>query len=66
MAFRWVWKYAKKYNIKIIVGFILVIICSAMNMVAPYLSGTIVDKVIVGKESNILIPLLAVDRKSVV
>ncbi|WP_298836884.1 ABC transporter ATP-binding protein [uncultured Clostridium sp.] len=60
MAFRWVWKYAKKYNIKIIVGFILVIICSAMNMVAPYLSGTIVDKVIVGKESNILIPLLAV------
>ena len=60
MAFRWVWKYAKKYNIKIIVGFILVIICSAMNMVAPYLSGTIVDKVIMGKESNILIPLLGV------
>ena len=60
MAFRWVWKYAKKYNVKIIIGFILVIICSAMNMVAPYLSGTIVDKVIVGKESNILIPLLAV------
>lgn len=60
MAFRWVWKYAKKYNIKIIVGFILVIICSAMNMVAPYLSGTIVDKVIVGKENNILIPLLVV------
>ncbi|MBU3156733.1 ABC transporter ATP-binding protein/permease [Clostridium estertheticum] len=60
MAFRWVWKYAKKYNIKIIIGFILVIICSAMNMVAPYLSGTIVDKVIMGKESNILIPLLGV------
>ncbi|MBU3215124.1 ABC transporter ATP-binding protein/permease [Clostridium estertheticum] len=60
MAFRWVWKYAKKYNIKIIIGFILVIICSAMNMVGPYLSGTIVDKVIMGKESNILIPLLGV------
>ncbi|MBX4263301.1 ABC transporter ATP-binding protein/permease [Clostridium estertheticum] len=60
MAFRWVWKYAKKYNIKIIIGFILVIMCSAMNMVAPYLSGTIVDKVIMGKESNILIPLLGV------
>ncbi|MBU3186977.1 ABC transporter ATP-binding protein/permease [Clostridium estertheticum] len=60
MAFRWVWKYAKKYNIKIIIGFILVIICSAMNMVAPYLSGTIVDRVIMGKESNILIPLLGV------
>ncbi len=59
MAFRWVWKYAEKYKGKIIVGFILVIICSAMNMVAPYLSGTIVDKVIMGKQRNILFPLLA-------
>jgi len=41
------------------VAFILVIICSAMSMVAPYLSGTIVDKVIKGKNSNLLLPLLA-------
>lgn len=58
MAFKWVWKYARKYKGRIIVAFILVIICSAMSMVAPYLSGIIVDKVIRGKQINILIPLL--------
>ncbi|MGH4050869.1 MAG: ABC transporter ATP-binding protein [Clostridium sp.] len=58
MAFNWVWKYARKYKGKIIVGFLLVIICSAMNMVAPYLSGTIVDRIIIGKEKNLLVPLL--------
>jgi len=59
MAFKWVWKYAEKYKGKIILAFILVIICSAMSMVAPYLSGTIVDKVIREKKSSMLIPLLA-------
>jgi ATP-binding cassette subfamily B multidrug efflux pump len=59
MAFKWVWKYAKKYKGRIMVAFILVIICSAMSMVAPYLSGTIVDEVIKGGKSNLLLPLLA-------
>ena len=59
MAFKWVWKYAKNYKGKIIVALILVIICSAMNMAAPYLSGIIVDKVINGKQGNMLFPLLA-------
>jgi len=59
MAFKWVWKYAKKYKGRIMVAFILVIICSAMSMVAPYLSGIIVDKVIREKNINMLIPLLA-------
>jgi len=59
MAFKWVWKYAKKYKGRIMVAFILVIICSAMSMVAPYLSGIIVDKVIREKNTNMLIPLLA-------
>lgn len=59
MALKGVWNYARKYKGRIIVGFILVVICSAMSMVAPYLSGTIVDKVIMGEEKNMLVPLLA-------
>lgn len=60
MVFKWIWSYAKKYKLRTILAFILVIVCSAMNMVAPYLSGTIVDKVIVNKQTNLLLPLLGI------
>lgn len=60
MTYKWAWSYAKKYWHRIIAAVILVIICSAMSMVAPYLSGTIVDKVIVHRNTKLLFPLIAV------
>jgi len=40
-------------------GLLLVLICSALNMVSPYLSGIIVDKVIVNQHVSIL-PILII------
>lgn len=57
MAFRWIWGYVRKYRFKMIIGLILVISCSALNMISPYLSGTIVDEVILEGRTNRLIPL---------
>jgi ATP-binding cassette, subfamily B, multidrug efflux pump len=59
MAYRWVWGYVKKYNLRVVTALVLVIACSAMNMISPYLSGTIVDEVILKGQTNILIPLVS-------
>jgi ATP-binding cassette subfamily B multidrug efflux pump len=58
MTFKWVWSYIRKYRWTMGVGLVLVILCSAMNMVAPYVSGKIVDEVIYNKKIDMLIPLI--------
>jgi ATP-binding cassette, subfamily B, multidrug efflux pump len=60
MAFKWVWTYVKKYRLRMIIGLCLVIACSAMNMISPYLSGTIVNEVIIKGRTDILIPLVII------
>ena len=60
MVFKWAWSYVKKYKWRTLIALVLVIACSAMNMVAPYLSGTIVDKVIMKKQTGMLLPLLGI------
>ena len=58
MAFKWVLGYIKRYRWIMILGLFLVVCTSAMNMVAPYVSGTIVDEVIYNKNTELLIPLI--------
>jgi ATP-binding cassette subfamily B protein len=41
-----------------ILGLIIVVLTSAMNMVAPYISGKIVDEVIDKKRMDLLVPLI--------
>lgn len=60
MAYKWVWTYVKKYRLRMVTGLLLVIACSAMNMVSPYLSGTIVNEVILNGRTNILIPMVII------
>lgn len=59
-SIKWVWKYTKPYSLKIALGFALVLFCSALNMVNPYISGKLVDKVIINGERSVLLPLLAI------
>ncbi len=59
-SIKWIWKYTKPYSLKIAVGFVLVLFCSALNMVNPYISGKLVDKVIINGDRSILLPLLAI------
>ncbi|SHH45901.1 ATP-binding cassette, subfamily B [Clostridium grantii DSM 8605] len=60
MAFKWIWGYLKNYKVKLVAAIFLVVVCSVMVMVAPYLSGVIVDKVIINKEVNLLIPMVLI------
>lgn len=53
-SFKWLWGHVKRYQGWIMLGFTIVIATSALNMVNPYLSGTIVDKVIIGKKTGLL------------
>lgn len=58
IAIKWVWRYIKDYKWKMILGLTAVIACSALNMINPYMSGFIVDKVINGGQKNLLMPIL--------
>lgn len=58
IAIKWVWRYIKDYKWKMILGLTAVIACSALNMINPYMSGFIVDKVINGEQKNLLMPIL--------
>jgi len=59
LAFKWIFPYIKRYKGRMLGGLLLVLICSALNMVSPYLSGIIVDKVIVNQHVSIL-PILII------
>lgn len=52
--FKWIWIYISKYKLKMFFGLFLVVVCSGLNMITPYLSGKIVDNVIIKKQSNLL------------
>lgn len=59
-AYKWLWTFVRRYKWRMAAGFLLVLISSVLNMVNPYMSGKIVDQVIIGKQHNLLIPILAV------
>lgn len=57
--YQWIWQYAKRSKIQIVLALILIVINSAGIVVVPLLGGILVDKVIRGGQTALLIPLLA-------
>ncbi|NHM29464.1 ABC transporter ATP-binding protein [Neobacillus terrae] len=57
-SLHWAWGYLRKYRTRIILGLLLALVVSAMNMLNPYLAGKIVDKVMYGHQKNLLWKLL--------
>lgn len=58
--FKWIWSYVRKYRYWMMLGVLLTITVSALNMVNPSVSGRIVDRVITGGEHNLLIKFVLI------
>ncbi|MDF2985843.1 MAG: ABC-type multidrug transport system, ATPase and permease component [Eubacterium sp.] len=54
---KWVWGFIKNYKLRICISLILVLVASALSMVAPYVSGVIVDRVIKQGQKELLLEL---------
>jgi len=59
-VFKWLWRYVKKYRFRLFGGLILALLVSGMNMINPYLTGVIVDKVILGGQTGLLLTILMI------
>ncbi|WP_163195682.1 ABC transporter ATP-binding protein [Clostridium thermarum] len=59
-SFKWIWGHVKIYKGKFILAMFMVLLGSAMNMVNPYISGIIVDKVISGGMKELLLKLILI------
>ena len=57
-SLKWIFSYLKKYKFKYLFALWLVLFTSAINMVNPFISGRIVDKVLGENQTNLLIPLI--------
>ncbi len=57
-SIRWVWGYIRNFRIRLFSGLFLALAVSMLNMLNPYLAGTIVDKVIYGHQNSLLWPFL--------
>ncbi len=55
-----VFTYVNKYKFRFYSAFVAALICSLMSMINPYLSGVIVDDVIMKNKSGILIYILGI------
>jgi ATP-binding cassette subfamily B protein len=58
-SLRWAWSYIRHYKGKLIIGLLLALAVSALNMVNPYLAGRMVDDVMYGEKTGMLWTLLA-------
>ena len=56
--FKWIWGYVKKYRYIMAAGLFISTVVAFLNMVAPYVQGMIVDRVIIGGETGLLAALL--------
>jgi ATP-binding cassette subfamily B protein len=59
-SIKWIWKFTKIFKWRMVVGIILVLFVTVLNLINPYISGVIVDKVIINGDKKILIPLLSI------
>lgn len=57
---KWIFSYLKKYKYKYIFALLLVLFTSAINMINPFISGKIVDRVLGKNETNLLLPLISI------
>lgn len=55
---KWFFSFLKKYRKNMILGIILTIVITSLNIVNPYISGMIVDDVITGGQYSLLYPLV--------
>ncbi|WP_066053586.1 ABC transporter ATP-binding protein [Robertmurraya korlensis] len=58
-SLRWAWSYIRHYKGKLIIGLLLALAVSALNMVNPYLAGRMVDDVMYGEKTGMLWTLIA-------
>lgn len=57
---KWIGGYLKKYKVKYIFALMLVLSTSLINMINPFVYGQLLDKVFIGKEINLLFPLVSI------
>lgn len=57
---KWIFSYVKKHKFKYFFALFLVLITSAINMVNPFITGKIIDKVFGNGETSLLIPLVSI------
>ena len=57
---KWIWSYIRKYWVWMFIGLSLSVGVAAVNMVNPLITGTIVDKVIVGGQHSLLLKLILI------
>ena len=57
-VFKYFWQYLKKYKPFLIVILILMLINALLGLVTPYVSGMIVDEVIVSKKNELLLKFI--------
>jgi ATP-binding cassette, subfamily B, multidrug efflux pump len=57
---KWIWGFIRKHKIRMGISLFFVLIASALSMVAPYVSGIIVDKVINQSQKDLLIILCGI------
>jgi ATP-binding cassette subfamily B protein len=59
-SIKWIFGYINKYKFKFYFALSAVLLSSLMAMVSPYLSGRLVDEVIINNNMNLLFPILGV------
>jgi len=57
-SFTWIWQYVKQYKGKLCLSLLMVLGCSVLNIVNPYLSGKVVDEIILKGKKNMLLPII--------
>ena len=57
-SIKWIFSYINQYKFKFYVAFSAVLLSSLIAMINPYLSGKLVDEVIMKNNGNMLIPIL--------
>lgn len=58
--FKWIWGYIKQYRVVFFIALVLVLVVNLLNMINPYVQGIIVDEVINGGRTDILLILVLI------
>ena len=57
-SFKWIWSHLRVHRFKVLLGLLMVLSVVIMNLANPLFMGRIVDKVIVGKQTDLLPSIL--------
>mgnify|MGYP005838428207 CR=1 FL=1 len=59
-TYKWIWQYLKHHKLLMSIGLLLTLVSSALAMINPHKSQEIVDQVIVGKQTERLMGIIAI------